>query len=561
MEINNIWSQGQLFAFSGLEGETAFNSDFTGILCGDKIGIKFYTKTRRELSVTSIKTNDLKFTAVTGDFICANLGHGKSLKILFYKRNIIAGFIDEESYISLICQGEHTLHTDNNITIHDTLDGEFTALAKKGNMFSLSFGTSLEEVTLAAKEGLCAPIDDIIDKRLAFYKKHLHGGEYDRLKAKCISVMRTQLYSPEGRFSHLWSTPDRLPHKSLWFWDSIFHAIGFSNIDPYISQQLILSLVATQREDGMIPHMSNTNLSSEITQPPVLSWGALKIYSITKDKDFLRTCFEANRRFLSWCNENRKANDKWLYSWNTTADINCRCDESGMDNSPRFDKSGILQTIDFSCFMANEMRIMAHIAKELGTDGSQFEHSFEKIRDDINNTLWDDNDGFYYDYNLTENKLHKVATVSSFLPLFSGVCDDKKAALLVKELNNPLTFATKCPIPCLAKNEKEFGTDMWRGPFWINYNYMITEGLYSYGYTSLAHEIRQKTIEEVNRQYIDSGTIYEFYDSNGEKSPSKLNRKGAVIEPYDFDIRYQSIRDYGWSACLMLDMIETEEDK
>jgi hypothetical protein len=29
-----------------------------------------------------------------------------------------------------------------------------------------------------------------------------------------------------------------------------------------------------------------------------------------------------------------------------------------------------------------------------------------------------------------------------------------------------------------------------------------------------------------------------------------LNRKGKPIEPYNFKIRMQSIRDYGWTASL-----------
>jgi hypothetical protein len=32
MYLNKIWSQGQLFAFSGLDGETSYKNDFTGIL-------------------------------------------------------------------------------------------------------------------------------------------------------------------------------------------------------------------------------------------------------------------------------------------------------------------------------------------------------------------------------------------------------------------------------------------------------------------------------------------------------------------------------------------------
>ena len=47
--LPNKWGQGQLFAFSALDGESLFTDDFTGTLCGDKIGVIFNTLCRRTL--------------------------------------------------------------------------------------------------------------------------------------------------------------------------------------------------------------------------------------------------------------------------------------------------------------------------------------------------------------------------------------------------------------------------------------------------------------------------------------------------------------------------------
>lgn len=55
--------------------------------------------------------------------------------------------------------------------------------------------------------------------------------------------------------------------------------------------------------------------------------------------------------------------------------------------------------------------------------------------------------------------------------------------------------------------------------------------------------------------HIIDGAVYEFYDSMNKVSPSKLNRKGKVIEPYNFDIRMQSIRDYGWTCTLFAALV------
>lgn len=369
--------------------------------------------------------------------------------------------------------------------------------------------------------------------------------------------MKSQLYSPEGNIKRIWSTPDRLPHRNLWLWDSVFHAIGHRHLDVNLAQNLILALFDVQREDGFIPHMAKPDFVSDITQPPVIAWGALAVYEKSGDKSFLKTVFENNKAFLFWCRDNRRKSEMELYSWHTNPELNNRCDESGMDNSPRFDTESDLYAIDFSCFMANEARCMKKIAEELGDSENAeiFGRWYERIKSDINAVHWCDEDGFYYDYDITNGCFNKVQSVSSFLPLFSGVCRSDCADALVSHLTNPDEFGTDFPVPSISLKDKTYGTDMWRGPVWINYNYMIALGLDEYGFEALSRDIKIKTVDIVNDWYNRTGTVFEFYDSKNEIPPFCFNRKGEVYEPYDFRIKYQSIRDYGWSVTLVFDLL------
>lgn len=47
--IPKKWGQGQLFAYSALDGDSFFENDFTGTLTGDRIGVTFHTMCRRTL--------------------------------------------------------------------------------------------------------------------------------------------------------------------------------------------------------------------------------------------------------------------------------------------------------------------------------------------------------------------------------------------------------------------------------------------------------------------------------------------------------------------------------
>jgi neutral trehalase len=306
--------------------------------------------------------------------------------------------------------------------------------------------------------------------------------------------------------------------------------------------------------------MARPDYSTDITQPPVIAWGSWLVYEKSGDKDFLKTVFENNKAFLLWCQSNRRKGEKELYSWHTNPELNNRCDESGMDNSPRFDTESDLYAIDLPCYIANEVRYMKKIADELGYKEETvfFGNWYDKIKKDINSTLWCEEDGFYYDYDITDNCFSKVKSVSSFLPLFSGVCNDTQAKLLVDSLLNPNEFGTEFPVPSIAVNDATFGTDMWRGPVWINYNYMILKGLASYGYEELSQELKNKTLSVINEWYRHTGTVFEFYDSENHIPPYCFNRKGEVFNPYDFRVKYQTIRDYGWSITLAFDLLNEQ---
>ncbi len=555
------WGQGQIFAFSALDGESYFADDFTGTLCGDKIGVIFETMCRRTLYFGDMnKFIAPGFRCVTSDMLVLESLTG-TFSILFAQRHLVVGEFSDVAGVFVSLGGESRIIRKGDIEIHDTSDGEYTALFRRNGRFAFAYGKSEAEAVELCEKGMTVDLEVLEREKSKHYGKipdSAHG--YKDLYSKCISVMKSQLYSPEGNIKRIWSTPDRLPHRNMWLWDSVFHAIGHRHLDTEVAQNLILALFDVQREDGFIPHMARPCYISDITQPPVIAWGAWLVYEKSGDKAFLRTVLECNKRFLLWCRDNRRKTEKELYSWHTNAQLNNRCDESGMDNSPRFDTESDLYAIDFCCYMANEARFMSKLAEELGDKENVdfFALWYEKIKSDINSILWCEKDGFYYDFDIQNNRFSKVQSISSFLPLFAGVCDEVKAHSLVLHLENPDEFGTEFSIPTISRNDKTFGSDLWRGPVWVNYNYMISEGLAGYGYAELSRKIRDKTLEVIDEWYSRTGTVYEFYDSENKIPPFCFNRKGEVYEPYDFRVKYQTIRDYGWSVTLTFDLLNQE---
>lgn len=559
--IPKKWGQGQLFAFSALDGESLFTDDLAGTLCGDKIGVTFNTFCRRTLYFGDMSKFIVpRLKCVASDMIIIESLVG-TFSIIFAEKHLVVGeYIDTTGVFVSLCGESETLRKGDT-EIHNTNDGEYTALLKRESRFAFAYGKSEEDVISLCEKGLTLNLDKLKSQKRRYFEKALpEDNKYSALYAKCISVMKSQLYSPEGNIKRIWSTPDRLPHRNMWLWDSVFHAIGHRHLNTEIAQSLILSLFDVQNDDGFIPHLARPDYISDITQPPVIAWGAWLVYEKSGDKEFLKEVFKNNKRFLLWCQQNRRKSEKELYSWHTNPDLNNRCDESGMDNSPRFDTENYLYAVDFSCYMANEVRQMKMIAEELGDSKNSefFDLWYKKIKADINSTLWCEKDSFYYDYDIDNSCFNKVQSVASFLPIFAGTCDKEQCKKLIVHLENPDEFGTEFPIPTISKKDKTFGTDMWRGPVWVNFNYMISIGLYDFGYTELSRKIKTNTLDVINEWYNHTGTVYEFYDSENRIPPFCFNRKGEVYEPYDFRVKYQTIRDYGWSVTLSFDMMNEE---
>ena len=91
MILPKKWGQGQLFAFSALDGPSYFSDDFTGILSGDKIGIRFFSKIKRELAIVNVYGRNLEFDAVTSDYIRFHFPGQDGMRIIYAAQHLIIG--------------------------------------------------------------------------------------------------------------------------------------------------------------------------------------------------------------------------------------------------------------------------------------------------------------------------------------------------------------------------------------------------------------------------------------------------------------------------------------
>ena len=520
----NPWHPGQLVCFSGLDGRT----DYAGGLVGR-------TRAGRVLRLEFPVTLELQLdTGGRAALVHDVIRSGDTRAVMLDAHHLLVigpcrPLGRTPPGLTLLRQDGRTLVGVTSHWLPEAIDTDMV---------------TLESVRLRRIKDLKTPGDDRSD---ATYRK-------------AADMMHGQVYSPEGRFAMHWSTPDRWPHRDLWLWDSAFHAIGWRHLNPGLARELLDAVIATQREDGFIPHQGNPTVISEVTQPPVLALAAGLIDEVEPDDAWLASVYPAISRQLEWNLARRDHDGGGLCEWAVDeTNPNNRCDESGMDNSPRFDAAILLDAVDFNSYLAHECERMAGFAARLGrvADAVRWRERHVRLVALINARLWDEESGFYFDRKAGSECCHTgIWAGTGFLPLICGAVDQKKMERLVRHLAPGGKFDTAVPVASTPPGDPGYTRDMWRGPVWINMNWFIARGLDRSGRSDMAAELRRRTCEEIERWHESHGTIFEFYDTEGATPPPELPRKGRNDPSKPF---HQVIHDYGWSATLYVDLCHEME--
>lgn len=551
--LPNVYGRGALFAFSALDGETSYDFDMVATLTEKPIGFRIETKSAQVFSLDVAE--HLDFRLVTGDSIEAVSGAG-DIFVAFLDRNTIVGYAP----VCPTLTRETTINQDENIRLPDLQVR--MAVRMDGDRFVFAVCAHSDGDTAADKaaESLHCDYSRLKDERYAFYRSvpavRCSDPDINRLYYKAWSVNKLNIQSAQGAIPVRWTTPDRIPHRDMFLWDSGFHALSLALYDTRLAEDALRAVLSQQREDGMIPIRMTPHRTENLTQPPVLAWSVWECYERSGNRSFLSQTYTRLSDYILWSFRNRDKDADGLLEWQISEQVNCRSGESGMDNSPRFDNALRMAAVDYACYLVNEADCLARMATVLGfaADVKAWNDKKASLTDKINELLWCEEDGLYYDRN-EDGSFNKVPAVTSFLPLFARVCNETQAKRLVKHIRDKNSFFTEMPLPSVSRQYPKYSTDMWRGAVWLNMNYMVIRGLVNYGFTDLAGTLRNKTLESVGAWYKKTGCIFEFYDADNRLSPTALWRKGPPTAVPDWRNKVHSIADYNWSASFVIRML------
>ncbi|MCX6151254.1 MAG: trehalase family glycosidase [Ignavibacteriales bacterium] len=321
---------------------------------------------------------------------------------------------------------------------------------------------------------------------------------------------------------------------SVFQWDTIF-MIMFARYAHFIfpAIQSLDNFYCRQYENGyMCREIQEADGKDYVYEgrentvnPPLFSWAEVENYKITGDKSRYQSVLPVLEKYAEWLEKYRKKeNTKHGLFWQTGLG-------SGMDNTPR---SGSAWA-DMSCQVAMLYSDMAKMCDELkySERAEKFRVKAKEISDKINQLMWNEDDGLYYDLDDDGNQI-KCKTVGCFWAMLAGIASQHQAEKLLEHLKNPKEFWRPIPFPSLSYDHPDYKADgqYWLGGVWASTNVAIIKGLEFYGFEEFATLASQTYLDGIYKVYKKNGTIWENY------SPESFSQ-GNPAKP-DF---------VGWSGC------------
>ena len=125
---------------------------------------------------------------------------------------------------------------------------------------------------------------------------------------------------------------------------------------------------------------------------------------------------------------------------------------------------------------------------------------------EINRMMWDEKDGFYFDYDFVHRRVRRYPFLATFYPLWAGIASPAQARRLVQNLP---TFER----PGGLQTSSYQSGDQWDAPYGsAPLQWIAVQGLRRYGYQQEADRISMRFLSLVLREFSKNHAVLEKYN-------------------------------------------------
>jgi len=182
---------------------------------------------------------------------------------------------------------------------------------------------------------------------------------------------------------------------------------------------------------------------------------------------------------------------------------------------------------------------LVKIAELVGADPGPHQAAARRLHEAIVRELWVPGRMRFCPWDLRRNEREPEDTIVSFAPLLDPELAPEKVAAICDELQSPAFHPRgRDPhfiVPTYDERAPDFDPQRyWRGPVWINTNWLLWHGLRQHGQHELADEIAASSVDLVRR----SG-FREYFDP--------LDGSGHGAD------------QFSWTAALLIDLVQSAQ--
>ncbi len=378
--------------------------------------------------------------------------------------------------------------------------------------------------------------------------------KYKKLITEYAENNFTKMFRDKGGLlNHKFIVPGPCYHQELWDWDSWLTDIALREIakEDITEYEIgcVLNFLENVREDGWTPVV----ITPKRILPPFHESDITENYSPNPHKP----CLAQHARFIieqtgdaSWLEPQVKNLEKYInyyfeHCYHEATGLYYFLDDTaiGVDNDPCvfYRPNGSTASMYLNSLMYMELCDLQFIMEKLNLDGKLYANKAESLKNAMREHLYDERDGFYYnaDINLVPIDLTKflhsgsprhwdclimrIDVWTGMMAMWNKVATKEQAERMVQKCLDARTLYAPYGIRSLSKLEKSYAVKVsgnpscWLGPIWGIANYMTFLGLINYGYTELAKEICEKTIEMFGKDIEENGEMHEYYDPDTGK--------------------------------------------
>lgn len=309
--------------------------------------------------------------------------------------------------------------------------------------------------------------------------------------------------------------------NELHYWDTYFIARGLTGTkrkqQAYEQVENILHLF---RRFGLVPAGSRSYLTSR-SQPPLLTSLLLDLYEHKGSREWLAPRIElAKQEYRDvWMG---KHHPHWREVFNGLSrnyDANqldeLAEDESGWGYTTRFKGSALdFIPIDLNALLYKYEMDFMKAALILGKpkEAQEWRGAAETRRRTIDKYLWNQNAGFYFDYNYQTGKNSSIWSLAAYYALWCGLASEEQAARLVEHIEKFEMYGGLCATldrPVISEHLPA----QWSYPNGLApLHLIVVEGLARYGYEDIAARIARRWLHTCLEVFNRQGDFYQRYN-------------------------------------------------